>query len=126
MRALIVDDSRAMRTILRKIVTECGYDEIDEASHGAEALVMLRKAGPPDLMLVDWNMPSMTGIELVTRVRKDDTFSGSVIMMVTTETEMSRVSEALDAGADEYLMKPFTHETLRERIEMLHDSRSDT
>lgn len=126
MRALIVDDSRAMRTILRKIVTECGYNEIDEAEHGTEALVMLRRSGPPDLMLVDWNMPSMTGIELVTRVRKDDTFSCSVIMMVTIETEMSNVSQALDAGADEYLMKPFTHETLRERIEMLRESRSDT
>ena len=124
MRALIVDDSKAMRTILKKIVTECGYESIDEAANGAEALVRLRKDGPPDLMLVDWNMPEMTGIELVTRVRKDDTFESSVIMMVTTETETARISEALEAGADEYLMKPFTPELLRDRIEMLRESRS--
>jgi len=126
MRALIVDDSKAMRTILKKIVAQCGYDEIVEAGNGAEALVYLRRNGAPDLMLVDWNMPEMTGIELITRVRKDDTFDPSVIMMVTTETETSKITEALEAGADEYLMKPFTPDVLRERIEMLREARAQS
>jgi two-component system, chemotaxis family, chemotaxis protein CheY len=124
MRALIVDDSKAMRTILRKIVAECGFDEVVEAENGVEALVHLRKAGAPDLVLVDWNMPEMTGIEFVTRVRKDDAFDASMLMMVTTETEPARITEALVAGADEYVMKPFTADALREKIELMRASKS--
>jgi two-component system chemotaxis response regulator CheY len=119
MRVLIVDDSRAMRTILKKIVRDLGFDDILEAENGVQGLVQLRKGGPPDLVLVDWNMPEMSGIEFVERVRKDDTFAGSMMMMVTTETETARVVEALEAGADEYVMKPFTPEVLREKIELL-------
>jgi two-component system chemotaxis response regulator CheY len=124
MRALIVDDSKAMRTILRKIVAECGFDEVVEAENGVQALVQLRKAGAPDLVLVDWNMPEMTGIEFVTRVRKDDAFDASMLMMVTTETEPARITEALVAGADEYVMKPFTADALREKINLMRASKS--
>lgn len=124
MRALIVDDSKAMRTILRKIVAECGFDEVVEAENGVQALVQLRKAGAPDLVLVDWNMPEMTGIEFVTRVRKDDAFDASMLMMVTTETEPARITEALVAGADEYVMKPFTADALREKIDLMRASKS--
>lgn len=124
MRALIVDDSKAMRTILRKIVAECGFDEVIEAENGVQALVHLRKAGAPDLVLVDWNMPEMTGIEFVTRVRKDDAFDASMLMMVTTETEPARITEALVAGADEYVMKPFTADALREKIDLMRASKS--
>lgn len=124
MRALIVDDSKAMRTILRKIVTECGFEEVSEAENGVQALVHLRRNGAPDLVLVDWNMPEMTGIEFVARVRKDDTFDGSMLMMVTTETEPARITEALVAGADEYVMKPFTADALREKIDLMRASRS--
>lgn len=124
MRALIVDDSKAMRTILRKIVAECGFDEVVEAENGVQALVHLRKAGAPDLVLVDWNMPEMTGIEFVTRVRKDDAFDASMLMMVTTETEPARITEALVAGADEYVMKPFTADALREKIDLMRASKS--
>ncbi len=74
-------------------------------------------------MLVDWNMPEMTGIEFVTRVRKDDTFDASMLMMVTTETEPARITEALVAGADEYVMKPFTADALREKIDLMRASR---
>jgi two-component system chemotaxis response regulator CheY len=123
MRALIVDDSKAMRTILRKIVAECGFDEVVEAENGVQALVHLRKAGAPDLVLVDWNMPEMTGIEFVARVRKDDAFDASMLMMVTTETEPARITEALVAGADEYVMKPFTADALREKIDLMRASR---
>jgi two-component system chemotaxis response regulator CheY len=124
MRALIVDDSKAMRTILRKIVADCGFDEVVEAENGVQALVHLRKAGAPDLVLVDWNMPEMTGIEFVTRVRKDDAFDASMLMMVTTETEPARITEALVAGADEYVMKPFTADALREKIDLMRASKS--
>jgi two-component system chemotaxis response regulator CheY len=123
MRVLIVDDSKAMRTILKKLVAELGFDEILEAENGVQGLVQLRKNGPPDLVLVDWNMPEMSGIEFLTRVRKDDTFAGSMVMMVTTETETARVVEALEAGADEYVMKPFTADVLREKIELLRADR---
>jgi two-component system, chemotaxis family, chemotaxis protein CheY len=124
MRALIVDDSKAMRTILRKIVADCGFDEVVEAENGVQALVHLRKTGAPDLVLVDWNMPEMTGIEFITRVRKDDTFDTSMLMMVTTETEPARITEALVAGADEYVMKPFTADALREKIDLMRASKS--
>jgi two-component system chemotaxis response regulator CheY len=124
MRALIVDDSKAMRTILRKIVADCGFDEVVEAENGVQALVHLRKVGAPDLVLVDWNMPEMTGIEFVARVRKDDTFDASMLMMVTTETEPARITEALVAGADEYVMKPFTADALREKIDLMRASKA--
>jgi two-component system chemotaxis response regulator CheY len=124
-KALVVDDSRAARAILRKILLASGYDEVIEAESGVQGLVRLRRSeGVPDVVLVDWNMPEMDGLEFVRRVRADDTYDGAVVMMVTSETDMGKVVEALDAGADEYLMKPFVKEGFLEKLEIARASGS--
>ena len=118
MRALIVDDSKTMRMILGKTLREIGIVVI-EAGHGQEALDRLNNGETVDLMLVDWNMPVMNGFELVCAVRANALLGGVRIIMVTTETSMSQVEQALAAGASEYLMKPFTKELLIEKIALL-------
>jgi two-component system chemotaxis response regulator CheY len=118
MKAIVVDDSRAMRTILRRALAAQGF-EVIEAGDGRAALTELEKAGPQDLALVDWNMPVMTGYELIVEVRNRRQLDPMRIMMVTTETEASQVQKALDAGANEYVMKPFTEAVLREKLMLL-------
>ncbi|MDH5491661.1 MAG: response regulator [Myxococcales bacterium] len=119
MRALVVDDSRAMRRILSKILREVGFDEVLEAGHGLEALDVLREHGTQDLALVDWNMPEMTGYDFVRLVRTQRIYDPMRLMMVTTESETERVVAALEAGADEYVMKPFSSDIIREKLELL-------
>ena len=118
MRALVVDDSRAIRTVLRKMLVATGFDVV-EAGHGREALDVLAAEPRLDLALVDWNMPEMTGIELVRAVRAVPSYANLRICMVTTETEMERMVEAFEAGADEYLMKPFTPEAVVDKMAIL-------
>ena len=118
MRALIVDDSRAMRTILGKMVASLGF-EVTTAIHGKDALAQLAAGARPDLMLVDWNMPEMNGFELLQSVRSDAAYASSKIIMVTTETEVQRIAAALAAGANEYIMKPFTPEVIKEKLCLL-------
>ncbi len=118
MRALIVDDSRAMRMIVKRALVREGF-EVFEAGDGRQALAELEKTGPVDLALVDWNMPVMTGYELIQEVRSQPKMNGMAIMMVTTETESSQVQRALDAGANEYVMKPFSDDVLREKLLLL-------
>ncbi|MCW5892480.1 MAG: response regulator [bacterium] len=118
MRALVVDDSQAMRMIIRRILREQGFETV-EAEHGRAALSALADAGPVDLALVDWNMPEMNGLEFVEAVRADARYGGMVIMMVTTEIESAQVLRALDAGANEYLMKPFTKPAFVEKLALL-------
>jgi len=119
MRALIIDDSRAMRTIITRIITGLGF-EVTQAGDGKQGLDTLRALpAQPDIVLVDWNMPEMTGIEFVRAMRADATFAGVKVVMVTTEAEMARVTEALDAGANEYVMKPFTPEIMVDKLKML-------
>lgn len=115
---LVIDDSRAMRTILGGILGELGY-EVTGAEDGGRALDILNSGASFDLALVDWNMPQMTGFDFVCEVRKEPKFSGLRLVMVTTETEESRMSEALEAGADEYIMKPFNREMLLEKLMLL-------
>ncbi len=119
MRAMVVDDSRAMRLILRKTLDELGY-EVSQAANGREALELLeRDPEPVGLVLVDWNMPEMNGIELVRRMRAHPRFTSVRLVMVTTETQTEQMVEALEAGADEYIMKPFTSEVIVEKLRML-------
>ncbi len=118
MLALVIDDSRAMRAILRANLKQFGF-EIVEAANGREGLERVADRGPFDFALVDWNMPVMNGLEFVTAVRGDSTRAGMKIIMVTTEVEMSQVERALTAGADEYVMKPFTSEILHDKLCML-------
>jgi two-component system chemotaxis response regulator CheY len=122
MRALVVDDSRTVRAIIGKILRDEGMDVV-EAANGKEGLDRVREAPGVDVALVDWNMPVMTGIEFVRAVRADRALDGVQIMMVTTETEQSQVMTALDAGANEYLMKPFTRDVLVAKLGLLGLSR---
>ncbi|MFO0569034.1 MAG: response regulator [Polyangiaceae bacterium] len=115
MRALVVDDSRAMRSILKNALIKEGFDVV-EAANGREALDRLRGDARPDLALVDWNMPEMNGLEFISIVRADTGFSTMRLMMVTTETEPEQVRKALAAGADEYIMKPFTRDALQMKL----------
>jgi two-component system chemotaxis response regulator CheY len=124
-QAIVVDDSRAMRMLMGRLLKDIGF-AVDEAGDGSQALERLRERltpacadGPVQLALVDWNMPEMSGIELVEAVRADPAFSSLRIVMVTTETELSQVSRALEAGADEYLMKPFTRDDVVGKLELL-------
>lgn len=118
MKALVVDDSRAMRMILKRVLAANGF-EVFEAGDGKQALEQLAVTGVVDLALVDWNMPVMTGYELICEVRARHELDSMAIMMVTTETETSQVQRALDAGANEYVMKPFTEDALREKLLLL-------
>jgi two-component system chemotaxis response regulator CheY len=116
MQALVVDDSRAMRMVLSRMLTGLDF-EVQDAPDGPTALDLVR-AGPPfDLVMVDWHMPQMEGIEVVAGLRALG-FAGRIVM-VTTETEMAQMARALDAGADEYLMKPFTAEAVTEKLRLL-------
>jgi two-component system chemotaxis response regulator CheY len=118
MLALIVDDSRTMRRIVGKVVKENGFETI-EAENGEEALLRLRDAAaaPVTLALVDWNMPVMDGLSFVIAARAEG-FDLQIIM-VTTEGSMEFVTRAIEAGANEYLMKPFTRESLRDKLALL-------
>ncbi len=109
-KALVVDDSRAIRMILGKTLRELGY-EVMEAANGQQALdVIAIEKTAVSLVLTDWNMPELNGLELVKRLRQDPALSSLVVIMVTTETEMNQMSAALDAGANEYVLSIFTKE----------------
>jgi two-component system, chemotaxis family, chemotaxis protein CheY len=117
-KALIIDDSRTTRALIKKIVREMGF-ETSEAGNGQEALEVLGKEQGFSLALVDWNMPVMTGIEFIEQARKIPEYNDILLVMVTTETEMVQVTRALTAGANEYVMKPFTKEILSEKLAIL-------
>jgi two-component system chemotaxis response regulator CheY len=117
MRALIVDDSRFVRGLLRSLLEEKGI-ECEEAADGQAGFERLNAGLPFDLALVDWNMPVMDGLEMLRQLRASG-FDGVKVMMVTTEAENEFIERALDAGADEYLMKPFDEEALTEKLAML-------
>lgn len=118
MKAMVIDDSRAMRSIIGKFLREIGF-EVHEAASGIDALVDIRKLGAVDLVLVDWNMPEMDGCEFLKRIRSEREFEDVPVMMVTTECEMDQVAIALEAGANEYLMKPFDKQGLLEKLLLL-------
>jgi two-component system chemotaxis response regulator CheY len=118
MRALVVDDSSAMRAILRMALKKQGF-EVAEAKHGVEALSTLEVGSDFDLILIDWNMPQMNGFELLRRIRSQPRYGPTKIMMVTTETGMSQMSQALEAGADDYIMKPFTFDVVSDKLRLI-------
>jgi two-component system, chemotaxis family, chemotaxis protein CheY len=121
MRALVIDDSRATRAILRRILEQLDSEVVD-ASDGQQGLNVLaaeQARGGIDVALVDWNMPVMDGLEFVRAVRADPAYAGLQIIMVTTEGDAEHLMTALDAGANEYAMKPFTASVIREKLELL-------
>jgi two-component system chemotaxis response regulator CheY len=119
LKALVVDDSKTIRMIIRRILVELGY-EVCEAGNGKEALdVLAVEKTAVSLVLADWNMPEVNGLELVKRLRQDPDYSSIKVIMVTTETEMDHMVSALKAGANEYVMKPFTKNILKEKLELI-------
>ncbi|HXB69859.1 MAG TPA: response regulator [Candidatus Acidoferrales bacterium] len=117
-KALVVDDSRAVRMILSKTLKELGF-EVREAANGLEALeVIAVEKTAVTLVLADWNMPEINGLELLKQLRQDPELSSLVVIMVTTETELDQMAAALEAGANEYIMKPFTKDILVEKLQM--------
>ena len=118
-KAMVVDDSKAMRMFLAKTLAEVGY-EVCEAANGREALsVFEREKAGISLVLVDWNMPEMNGLEFISEFRSDPRRASVALMMVTTETEVEQMVKALEAGANEYVMKPFTLTVIREKLSLL-------
>ncbi len=118
MRALIVDDSSTMRSVLRMILRGLHIETV-EAGNGAQALEQVRQAPSLDFALVDWNMPEMNGFEFLCALRSDHHNDLIKVIMVTTETELTQVQQALLQGANEYIMKPFTRDSVIEKLQLL-------
>jgi two-component system chemotaxis response regulator CheY len=118
MRALVIDDSQAIRMLIANILKRAGF-EVLEAANGREALARLATGVPVDIAFVDWNMPELDGLAFVRAVRAEPRWARTRLMMVTTETDTAQVVRALTAGADEYLMKPFTKDALLEKLALL-------
>ncbi|MBU0553258.1 response regulator [Myxococcota bacterium] len=119
MNALVIDDSTAMRLILRGILQDLGF-EVSVASDGLEGFEMLPQlAAKLNVILVDWNMPNMDGYAFLRQVRKDKAYRKIPVLMVTSESDIKKIQKAFAVGASEYLMKPFTAEALREKLELV-------
>ena len=113
MKILLLDDSRTIRNIQKNVLKQLGHTDFVEAEDGVKGLAVCAET-PPDLMLVDWNMPNMDGITFIRKIRETD--KTTPIIMCTTEAEKSRVLEAVKAGVNNYIVKPFTAESLGEKI----------
>lgn len=115
MKALVVDDSQIMRRIIVSVLKKVGVEDVVEASNGAEALDVLSKDSSIAIVLLDWNMPVLTGIETLRKIRS--TNKQLPVVMATTESEKERVLEAIKAGANDYLLKPFTPKEIFDKLQ---------
>jgi len=120
MKVLVVDDFATMRRILKNILKQIGFSNIAEAEDGKTALTQLKNDGF-DLVLCDWNMPEMTGLELLKKVRSDDKLKDTPFVMVTAEAQKDNILDAVKAGVSNYVVKPFTAETIEERLKRVFD-----
>ena len=118
MLALVIDDSRTTRMIIGSILRELGI-EVLEAGNGLEALEKLGQKSEIELMLLDWNMPEMNGFDFLCKVRSQRAYDAVRILMVTSEAQGEQVTRALEAGANEYLMKPFGKDVLVAKLNLL-------
>jgi len=122
-KVLVVDDFPTMRRIVKNLLKQLGFDNIDEAEDGAQALMRLR-SGNFGLVISDWNMPNMEGIELLRNIRKEpDPLRDIPFLMVTAEAEKEKVIEAIKSGVDNYVVKPFTAEILKEKLEKIAEKK---
>lgn len=120
-RVLIVDDMSTMRKIVTKVCKELGFTDFQEAADGAQAFEIISHSNPPiGLIISDWNMPNSTGLDLLKRVRADSRFKKLPFILVTAEAEQSQILEAVKAGVDQYVVKPFNQETLKGKLELAH------
>ncbi len=120
MRILIVDDFSTMRRIIKNLMRDLGFTNTQEADDGSTALPMLKKGGF-DFLITDWNMPGMTGMELLKAVRADPALSKLPVLMVTAEAKREQIIAAAEAGVNGYIVKPFTAITLKEKIEKIFE-----
>ncbi len=120
MKILIVDDFSTMRRIIKNLLRDLGFTNTAEADDGASALPMLQ-SGSFDFLVTDWNMPGMTGIDLLKAVRADDKLKNLPILMVTAEAKRDQIIEAAQAGVNGYVVKPFTAAVLKEKIEKIFE-----
>ena len=120
MKILIVDDFSTMRRIIKNLLRDLGFNNTQEADDGATALPML-KAGKFEFLVTDWNMPGMTGIELLKHVRSDPELAHLPVLMVTAEQKREQIVEAAQAGVNGYIVKPFTATTLKEKIDKIFE-----
>jgi two-component system, chemotaxis family, chemotaxis protein CheY len=120
MKVLIVDDFSTMRRIVKNLLRELGFNNTAEADDGATALPMLQ-AGGFDFVITDWNMPQMPGIELLKAVRADANLKDLPVMMVTAEANRDQIVEAAEAGVNGYIVKPFTAQTLEQKIQKIFE-----
>lgn len=118
MKILVVDDFSTMRRIIRNILKEIGYTNVDEADDGSTALEKL-KGGGFQFVVTDWNMPNMPGIELLKAIRQDEALKQIPVLMVTAEAAKENVVIAVQAGVNNYIVKPFTAAALKERIDLI-------
>lgn len=118
MRALVIDDSPTLRHLVGDMLRQLGFT-VAEAGNGREGLDRLEHAERPDVVLVDWNMPEMNGLEFVRAVRADERLADVPLMMVTSEADLEHVAAALEAGANEYVMKPFSRECIADKLAIL-------
>ncbi len=118
MKALVIDDSRTMRRIVSGQLQRLGFETV-EAEHGRAALDILEAGESVDLACIDWNMPVMSGYDFVVAVRGEHAWRDVTLMMVTTESEHGQIVKALAAGAHEYLIKPFTPDAIRDKLQLL-------
>ncbi|ADC63825.1 chemotaxis response regulator CheY [Allochromatium vinosum] len=120
MKILIVDDFSTMRRIIKNLLRELGFSNTSEADDGSTALPML-KSGGFDFLITDWNMPNMEGIALLKAVRADPMLKSLPVLMVTAEAKRDQIVEAAQAGVNGYIVKPFTAETLKEKIDKIFE-----
>lgn len=117
-RALVVDDSRVIRIIINRSLQELGFQS-EEVCNGREAIERLQGNDLPAVIMIDWNMPELNGLEMVKAVRANPAWNDMRLIMITSENELERVQTALEAGADEYIMKPFTKDMIQEKLNLL-------
>jgi two-component system chemotaxis response regulator CheY len=120
MRILVVDDFSTMRRIIKNILRQLGFNNIEEADDGTSAWEILNKGGI-DFIISDWNMPQMTGIELLRKVRASEEFGDLPFLMVTAEAQQENIIEAVQAKVSNYIVKPFTAETLKQKIDKIFE-----
>ncbi|MFN3681274.1 MAG: chemotaxis response regulator CheY [Nitrospira sp.] len=114
-RVLVVDDMATMRRIVKNVLKQLGFNRVDEAENGAEALQKLRQESY-GLVVSDWNMPVMTGIDMLRAIRADEKLKSIPVLMVTAEAQQSNLIEAIQAGVSNYIVKPFTAETMQDKL----------
>jgi two-component system chemotaxis response regulator CheY len=117
-KVMVVDDFSTMRRIVKNILKQLGYENIEEAEDGAQAFNKLQSGGA-DFIVTDWNMPNMSGLELLKAVRADGSLKEVPVLMVTAEAEKENIIAAVEAGVSNYIVKPFTAETLKEKIDKI-------